>query len=93
MIINYLDDYMFYLPFWPRQKALAVAAVEMRVEAAFGHQLIDKQDAVATTVAPDRTRSTAQRERRIGDGRGHTRTQLDTWFGAVKAAAFSGLDC
>ena len=52
MIINYLDDYMVYLPFWPRQKALAVAAVEMPVEAAFGHQLVDKQEAVATTVEP-----------------------------------------
>jgi len=40
---------MFYLPFWPRQKALAV---EMHVEAAFGHQLVDKQEAVATTVTP-----------------------------------------
>lgn len=40
------------VPFWPRQKALAVAAVEMPVEAAFSHQLVDKQEAVATTVAP-----------------------------------------
>ena len=52
MIINYLDDYMVYLPFWPRQKALAVAAVEMPVEAALGHQLVDEQEAVATTIAP-----------------------------------------
>ena len=32
---------------WPCQKALAVAAVKMSVEAAFGHKLVDKQEAVA----------------------------------------------